>query len=65
MKKPKKRKDGAAVVYRSAGGKTLRKGFMEPGRNEVCPCGSRKKFKNCCLDRMNAPVREALVQAHR
>ncbi|UVL15908.1 SEC-C domain-containing protein [Pseudomonas atacamensis] len=20
------------------------------GRNESCPCGSRKKFKNCCID---------------
>ncbi|WP_030137763.1 nuclease-related domain-containing protein [Pseudomonas fluorescens] len=20
------------------------------GRNECCPCGSRKKFKNCCID---------------
>ena len=20
------------------------------GRNEVCPCGSGKKFKKCCLD---------------
>lgn len=19
-----------------------------PGRNDLCPCGSKKKFKNCC-----------------
>ncbi len=22
---------------------------MGPGRNQLCPCGSGKKFKNCCL----------------
>jgi uncharacterized protein YecA (UPF0149 family) len=21
----------------------------EPGRNDVCPCGSGKKYKNCCM----------------
>ena len=21
------------------------------GRNEKCPCGSGKKYKNCCLDK--------------
>jgi uncharacterized protein YecA (UPF0149 family) len=21
------------------------------GRNDECPCGSRKKFKKCCMDR--------------
>ena len=25
------------------------KGFMETGRNAPCPCGSGKKYKNCCL----------------
>jgi len=20
----------------------------KPGRNEMCPCGSGKKYKNCC-----------------
>lgn len=20
------------------------------GRNEICPCGSNKKFKHCCID---------------
>lgn len=23
---------------------------MKTGRNELCPCGSGKKYKNCCLD---------------
>ncbi len=22
---------------------------MKPGRNDLCPCGSGKKYKNCCL----------------
>jgi len=22
---------------------------MKIGRNEKCPCGSEKKYKNCCL----------------
>ena len=21
------------------------------GRNDPCPCGSGKKYKNCCLDK--------------
>ena len=31
------------------------RGPLEPrqvGRNELCPCGSGKKFKKCCLDRI-------------
>ncbi|HAW19711.1 MAG TPA: hypothetical protein DCX14_05975 [Flavobacteriales bacterium] len=24
-----------------------------PGRNEPCICGSGRKFKKCCLDRIN------------
>ena len=22
---------------------------QEPGRNDLCPCGSKKKYKKCCL----------------
>jgi methionyl aminopeptidase len=25
------------------------------GRNQLCPCGSNKKFKNCCMERPGAP----------
>jgi len=25
-----------------------------PGRNEKCPCGSGKKAKKCCLDKIKA-----------
>src|SRR4051812_29078446 len=24
---------------------------MKPGRNDPCPCGSRRKYKQCCLPR--------------
>ncbi len=24
-------------------------GSLKPGRNEPCPCGSKRKFKACCL----------------
>jgi hypothetical protein len=23
------------------------------GRNDLCSCGSRKKFKKCCIDRLH------------
>ncbi len=26
------------------------------GRNDPCPCGSGKKFKNCCIDKRNEPI---------
>lgn len=29
---------------------------MKPGRNELCPCGSGKKYKNCHEERQNHPV---------
>lgn len=24
---------------------------MNPGRNDLCPCQSGKKFKKCCIDK--------------
>lgn len=24
----------------------------KPGRNELCPCGSGKKYKKCCLNKL-------------
>ncbi len=27
----------------------IKKGGDEPGRNDPCPCGSGKKYKQCCL----------------
>ncbi len=28
---------------------TIRAEKKEPGRNDPCPCGSGKKYKQCCL----------------
>lgn len=36
-------KVGVRVVH---GGKLLEEKL---GRNDLCPCGSRKRFKRCCL----------------
>ena len=33
--------------------------FSSAGRNEACPCGSGKKFKNCHYDREMSRRREA------
>lgn len=30
----------------------LPKGSTKLGRNDLCPCGSGKKFKKCCIDRI-------------
>lgn len=30
------------------------------GRNDVCPCGSGRKFKKCCLWRVDMAKREAM-----
>ena len=34
-----------------------------PGRNERCPCGSGKKYKQCCLAKDAAADREARAEA--
>jgi hypothetical protein len=34
-----------------------------PGRNDPCPCGSGKKYKQCHLDKDEAAAREARAQA--
>jgi len=26
------------------------------GRNEKCPCGSGKKYKKCCLNKLNLDI---------
>ena len=33
---------------------------MKIGRNDLCPCGSGKKYKKCCLIRDNREVCETL-----
>lgn len=32
-----------------------------PGRNEPCLCGSDKKFKHCCLDKLRDTIQEDFV----
>lgn len=27
----------------------IKKASKDPGRNDPCPCGSGKKFKQCCM----------------
>lgn len=31
--------------------KTLIRKHSKTGRNDLCPCGSGKKYKNCCLSK--------------
>lgn len=33
-------------------GQPLRNPYKDVGRNDPCPCGSGKKFKKCCLDKV-------------
>lgn len=33
-----------------------------PNRNEVCPCGSGKKFKRCCGSRLQDAVKRKLEE---
>ncbi len=43
------RKRGTAVASQSeAAGTTVRRDSPKVGRNDPCPCGSGKKYKNCC-----------------
>lgn len=38
-------------------GYTVRKAQERPGRNDVCPCGSGKKYKKCCAAKDEAQER--------
>jgi hypothetical protein len=33
----------------SVRGTTFTKKYTDVGRNDLCPCGSQKKFKKCCM----------------
>lgn len=52
-KEPVERERVSQPMYTSGGGddsskpNTVRKG-AKVGRNDPCPCGSGKKYKNCC-----------------
>ena len=34
----------------------IRSSRKKVGRNSPCPCGSGKKFKNCCMNAVSAPM---------
>ena len=37
--------------------------MAKPGRNDRCPCGSGKKYKQCCLARDEAAERDGMAEA--
>ena len=32
---------------------TIKRQYEKLKRNSICPCGSEKKYKNCCLKKIN------------
>ena len=50
IEEPKNLTDNSQLVTNSAEGaaKPTVKSNKEVGRNDPCPCGSGKKYKNCC-----------------
>jgi hypothetical protein len=36
---------------------------VEVGRNDPCPCGSGKKYKNCCVDKGDHFLRKMAKKA--
>lgn len=47
-----KRLEVMAKAWKNAHTQKVRK-FDKINRNDTCPCGSGKKFKNCCLNKKN------------
>lgn len=45
-----KKLQALAKRYKEAHTQKIRK-FDKVGRNDPCPCGSQKKYKNCCLNK--------------
>lgn len=43
-----KKYEAIAEAWKEAHTQKVRK-FDKIGRNDPCPCGSEKKYKNCCL----------------
>jgi tetratricopeptide (TPR) repeat protein len=39
--------------------------IVKPGRNDPCPCGSGKKYKKCCQDRIEARQNAPVIPAQR
>ncbi|MBS4968680.1 MAG: SEC-C domain-containing protein [Lachnospiraceae bacterium] len=45
---PERRQEGTRQVWDSDQEGTFRRAEKKVGRNDPCPCGSGKKYKNCC-----------------
>jgi uncharacterized protein YecA (UPF0149 family) len=45
-----KKFEAMAKAYQNAHTQKVRK-YDKIGRNDPCPCGSGKKFKNCCINK--------------
>ncbi|TDP49812.1 preprotein translocase subunit SecA [Aminicella lysinilytica] len=43
--------DGAEIPEREHKQETVRRDHPKVGRNDPCPCGSGKKYKNCCMQK--------------
>lgn len=48
------RKKNTKALSQAAKGKPEKK--TKIGRNDPCPCGSGKKYKQCCMDKPQAPI---------
>ena len=44
-----KKFEAMAKAWKDAHTQKIRE-YKKIGRNDLCPCGSGKKYKNCCLD---------------
>jgi uncharacterized protein YecA (UPF0149 family) len=48
----------SSQLYLQRVNKYKAQGVVRIGRNDPCPCGSGKKFKNCCIDKIKLSNRE-------
>jgi len=44
---------------------TSPRSVMEVGRNDPCPCGSGKKYKNCCINKGDVFLQKLAKKAKR
>jgi uncharacterized protein YecA (UPF0149 family) len=54
MEKEKVKKQNFRVPYKRK--------VVIPNRNELCPCGSGKKFKRCCGSRMQDAMKRKIEE---
>ena len=59
----KEKPAGGEVVWRSFDNGPAVNPYRNVGRNDPCPCGSGKKFKKCCLSRVETEERERVAAA--